>query len=371
MRRHLRHLSRLAALAAALPALLQAQALATTSQGTAKLLQADYAVPDAPALKMLGLEDSKLLRPASVRELTAALSSASGAGTYLPSALAVEFAPFMLRRGERLTLDEYQRSPLKYRLRASVAASRDTTPRSRSRVAAALRMSFDDESDLRTNERVVNTILALTRWERDSALAVRGRWVANGIPFTGPTNAADSARAKQLEQEVVREQARSSAQLVENAKRAQEEARWNASVSDAAIGVSASANDSAGRGGRLDGVAGWFTRGWPLGEGRQLLVGARGAYERDLADSTAGDLEGSGDVTVRLYVGSNRYKALGEVQGSARAEQKPRWLGNLGGELQLATSIWVTATIGYTATGDIGRGSLVSNWKFKFTPPGD
>jgi hypothetical protein len=38
--------------------------------------------------------------------------------------------------------------------------------------------------------------------------------------------------------------------------------------------------------------------------------------------------------------------------------------------MPLATSIWITATIGYTATGDVARGTLVSNWTFKFAPPG-
>ncbi|MEO7363115.1 MAG: hypothetical protein ABI120_22470 [Gemmatimonadaceae bacterium] len=339
--------------------------------GTAKLLQADYAVPDAPALKMLGLEDSKLLRPSSVRALTAALSSTSGAATYLPSAFAVEFAPFMLRRGEVLSLETYQKQPWLYRLRTSVAASRDSSGGNRSRIAAAIRFSLNDASDLRQNESVIHSILALTGWERDSALMVRNRWIAEGIPFTGPTNAPDSARAAKIVATLALEQRRSSSALVESAKRAVEEARWNASVFDVAIGISGSTADSSARGGRFDGVSGWMTKGWALGQGRQLLLGTRGAYERDLKNTAVSELEAAADAVLRVYVGSNQYKALAELQGTGRAATRPRWLANLGGEFKLTDAVWVTATIGYEATGPLGNGRMVSNWKLKFTPPGN
>lgn len=347
------------------------QQASKSDAGTAKLLQADYAVPDAPALKMLGLDDSKLLRPSSVRALTAALSSASGAANYLPSAFAVEFAPFMLRRGEVLSLDTYQKQPWLYRLRASIAASRDSSGGRRSRVAGAIRFSLNDAADLRQNESVIASVLELTRWERDSALTVRARWLAENIPFTGPTNAADSARAAKIVATLALEQRRSSKALVETAKRAIEESRWNASVFDIAIGLSGSTADSVARGGQFDGVSGWLTKGWALGEGRQLLFGTRGAYERDLKDTSASLLKGTADAVLRLYVGSNQYKALGELQGTGRVETKPRWLANLGGEFKLNSAVWVTATIGYEASGRMRNGKMVSNWKLKFTPPGE
>ena len=349
----------------------RSQQTGKSDAGTAKLLQADYAVPDAPALKMLGLEDSRLLRPSSVRALTAGLSNASGAASYVPSAFAVEFAPFMLRRGEVLSLDAYQKQPWLYRLRTSIAASRDSSGGSRSRIAAAIRFSLNDASDLRQNETVIASILALTRWERDSAVMVRNSWAAESIPFTGPKNAADSARAAKIVATLALEQRRSSKALVESAKRAIEESRWNASVFDIAIGISGSTADSAARGGQFDGVSGWLTKGWALGEGRQMLLGTRGAYERDLKDTTASDLAGTADAVLRLYVGSNQYKALGELQGTGRATTKPRWLANFGGEFKLNSAVWVTATVGYEATGRLSSGRMVSNWKLKFTPPGD
>jgi len=89
-----------------------------------------------------------------------------------------------------------------------------------------------------------------------------------------------------------------------------------------------------------------------------------------MKDTTDSDLKGTGDAVLRLYVGSNQHKAIGEIQGTWRAANQPLWLGNLGGEFKLNGALWITATLGYEANGRLGDGRLVSNWKLKFTPSG-
>ena len=59
----------------------------------AKTIQGDFAVPEAPALLMLGVARSKLLRPMSVQELTSNLASGSDGFSVLPKAFGVEFSP--------------------------------------------------------------------------------------------------------------------------------------------------------------------------------------------------------------------------------------------------------------------------------------
>jgi hypothetical protein len=134
--------------------------------------------------------------------------------------------------------------------------------------------------------------------------------------------------------------------------------------------VVSSSADSTGRGPRLDGVAGWLTKGWGFLPHAQLLLGARGAYERDSVDApVATDLRAVGDAVVRLYAGSNAYKVYGEAQATARASSGPGWLGNLGGELQLSDMLWLTASAGWQARGSLGGGRIVSAFKLKLTPP--
>ncbi len=342
--------------------------LDTTRVGVAKLLQAGFAVPDAPALKMLDGDASKLLRPVSVKALTAALSNASGEFSYIPRALFVEFSPFMLTNGERLTLQEYRRSLRKYRTRLSFAAKRDTGANARSEVAAAVRFVLDDASDFRTNRTVLATIQAVTRRQVDSSERVDSVLIARGISLIAERRTPEqNAEKAEVEKRLAVEHAQAMQGLVSAAKRAQEDALWNASVFDLAFGIRGSAVDSTGSGMQFDGVAGWLTRGWALGHGRQLLLGAHAAYERDFSDTTTTDLKGTGDIALRLYAGSNRYKALGEIQATARASTDPKVLGKIGGELQLAESIWIEASLGYQSEGS-SEGKVVSSFKLKFTP---
>src|SRR5215213_8719037 len=111
----------------------------------AKTIQGDFAVPEAPALLMLGVARSKLLRPMSVQELTSNLASGSDGFSVLPKAFGVEFSPAMLGRGGKLSIGEYQQTPMLYRARLSFAGNRDSAGK-RSQVALGLRISLGDKS---------------------------------------------------------------------------------------------------------------------------------------------------------------------------------------------------------------------------------
>jgi hypothetical protein len=99
----------------------------------------------------------------------------------------------------------------------------------------------------------------------------------------------------------------------------------------------------------------------------QLQLGARGAYERDHKDTVNTDLRSTGDAIVRLYVGTNSYKMLIDVQVTGREASAPTWLGSGGGEFQLSNHIWLNATAGWEHSN--GDGKFVSSFKFKFNPP--
>ena len=341
------------------------------SAETAKSLQADYAVPDAPALKMLDVDASKLLRPVTAQAFTAALATATGGFSYIPRAFAVEFSPAMLRRGEGLTLKEYEDHREIYRARFSFAAKVDSGAASRSEFAAAMRFGLDDQSDLRTNTAVRAAFDSLTKAIVSGQGDLKQLMADNGIPASGPRTKEDSTKAnlvKTIFDAAAPGRNAEIGRLKAAAKKAMEEAQWNASVFDLAIGVRGSAVDSTGAGMQFDGVAGWATKGWALGRGRQLLFGARGAYERDFQDTTTTELKPVGDAALRLYAGSNRYKALTELQATARRSDPPKWLAKLGGEAQLAASMWIDASIGYQAEGKLSEGKVISSFKLKFQP---
>ena len=345
---------------------------AQAAAGTAKLLQDGFAVPDAPALKMLDADASKLLRPTSVKALTAGLSSATGDFSFIPRAFSVEFSPGLLVNGDRLSLEQYQKQPWKYRTRFSIATKRDTGSTARSQIAAAIRIGIDDASDFRTNQRVIAALNALTRFETviDSIVQVR-KGDSIPLPGTVPLTAEQKKKADIIELQVTKEHEEQNKALIERVKSIQEDALWNANVFDVALGVRGSAADSTGSGMQFDGVAGWFTFGRALAPSWQVLLGARAAYERDLADAATTDLKGSTDIALRTYIGSNRYKALGELQLTTRANTDAKWLGRAGGELALSDALWIEASIGYQTEGGLSKGSVVSSFKFRLTPPGN
>ncbi len=350
-------------------ALLTVRATVASSQqantaGSTKIVQAEFAVPDAPALKMLDVDASTILRPATVKALTASLASSSGDISFIPKAFALEFSPGLLKDGEHLSVDDYTNRQFWYRTRISFATKRGDGASARTHIASAARFSLQDKSDLRTNADYTKALLALTDFKADSMVAVAELKAAEHVPVGTPLTSAQQARINS----VIAAMKLTSKALVEAVKHAKEEAEWNADVADAAFGIRASSPDSTGKATRFDGVAGWLTKGWGIAPNVQLLIGGRGAYERQPSDTaTKNDLQGSGDGVVRLYFGSNSYKVMAEAQGTG-GKMLPKWLLNAGGELHLSTIIWINASVGWKSEGSTGK--FVSSFKVNFNPPG-
>ena len=343
---------------------------ATHTASTAKTIQGDYAVPDAPALKMLDVNESSLLRPSTVKALSAALSSASGDASFIPKAFAVEFAPGLLIDGEHLSISEYNRSAwtkLWYRTRLSFAAKRGEGKTPRSNVAGAIRLGLQDNSDLRTDSAFAVAILTIARWQADSALAAETIKMSLGISVLAT---ATTDQQKQIDRLVGKEFSARAAPVIAAQKRAQEAARWNSDAFDVAVGTRMSSDDSTGNNTRFDGASLWLTKGWGLTANTQMLIGVRGAHERELTDTAQTPaLRTIGDATVRVYFGSNAYKVLAEGQVT-RGSSSSSWLTNVGGELHLSDTIWINASAGWKATNLTDKGKFVSSFKFKFNPPG-
>jgi len=355
----------------ALAVLAATPAMAQGSAGAAKAkeLQGDYAVPDAPALLMLTIDGSKLLRPSSARELATNLANSTKDFSFIPTLFAVEFSPMMLLKGNRLTISEYQRDPSMYRARVSLAAKRDSSSK-RSLVAAAFRMSFDDKSDLRTNPDYLKAIDRLTSLRVDIARMRTTARISARLKPVGPYTAEEQVRVDSIEKtlNVDAEQLRLGKAVeaaMADTKRAIESALWNAEVFDFAVGIKGSSADSTGKDSRFDGVAGWLTRGIAIGYNGQILLGARGAYQRD---STEKDMSGVGDAVLRLYVGDNTYKVSGEASATGKASSLPKYAAKIGGEYQAGGALWVEYAFGWSATGS-SSGGFTHSVKFHLTPP--
>jgi hypothetical protein len=93
---------------------------------TVASIRMNFAVPDAPAFKILGTQPDHIMRPSTTQELAVSLGEPF-LDSKLPSAFAAEFSPYLTISGSSLTLRGYQESAIKrilYHTRVSVASQR-------------------------------------------------------------------------------------------------------------------------------------------------------------------------------------------------------------------------------------------------------
>lgn len=310
----------------------------------------DFAIPDAPAFKLLEVDQSTILRPQTVRDLVLAFDGFRGNGNafVVPKQLGIELSPGLLIGGGQLTLADYTARKLLYATRLSAATSRDSL--NRGVLAAGVRISLVDEQDIRSKGGggTDPVVTALTQRILDVYLAARQR-----VGPRAPITLTESERA-----------------LVEmvsdSVRRYWAEKYWNAGSIDVAFGARANTSDSLGHDPRLDEAAGWLTYSNGLQGWGQLLLGAKLGAARD----ASGAFHAANSVAARLYVGSNALKAFGEVQQALASNTDAQWLLNGGAELRLPGIAWIDASAGYASGGLDGRGRVISSFKIKVAAPG-
>ena len=310
----------------------------------------DFAIPDAPAFKLLQTDESAILRPQTVRDLSFALDGFRGRNNtfVVPKQFAVEFSPGLLIGGRTLRISDYSLRKYLYATRLSAATARDSL--NRAQLAAGVRFTLVDEQDLRSRgangtdtavTRLTNRMLEIHQAARDRV---------------GPRGALVLTDAD-------REQI---AALSDSVKQYWADAYWNANSLELAFGGRARTSDSLGNDPTMAEVSGWATyanglRGWG-----QVLLGAKVGAARD----SVGDFRSSSTLAVRLYIGSNDLKAFVEGQQAVASKADAQWLLNSGVEVRLPAVGWVNASAGYATTPFGGKGRVVSSFKFKGGAPG-
>lgn len=310
----------------------------------------DFAIPDAPAFKLLQTDESAILRPQTVRELSFALDGFRGRNNtfVVPKQFAVEFSPGLLIGGRLLRITDYALRKYLYSTRLSGATARDSL--NRALLAAAVRLTLVDEQDLRRRG-ADGTDTAVTRL---TARMLEVYQVARDRVGPRVAIALNDADREHL------------AALSDSVKQYWADAYWNANSLELAFGGRARTADSLGRDPTMDEVSGWATyanglRGWG-----QVLLGAKVGAVRD----SVGDFHSSNTLAVRLYIGSNDLKAFVEGQQAVASKSDAQWLLNSGVEVRLPTVGWVNASAGYATPPSGGKGRIISSFKFKTGVPG-
>lgn len=326
----------------------------------AQLYEVDFAVPDAPAFELLQVDESNILRPTTVRALTAGLSNlfeGEDGGVQVPNAIAIEAAPFLLAHGPRLTLRQYEANQTLYRTRFSAAAKRSASTGAATGVAVGVRMTLHDDSDLRTNRTYLDSV---TGWT-GAIIDVRMR----AARLMGPIPPKDTTPEQKATLKLLADSVAVLTTMTENFIDRWSQTRWNAGMFDIAAGLVAASADSLGNDLKIGNLAAWGTWGMGWSDWGQLLIGGRGTFGRDDPDEDRGL---GGSLGARFYAGTNAYKIFLEGQSTVASSDVPGWLFNTGGEARVYNRLWVNFSAGVNWEGG-GDARLTGRFTIKGAAP--
>jgi hypothetical protein len=311
--------------------------------GRAAAARVDLAVPEGPAYGALGQTPGIIMRPGTVREVSAIVSQLLDASPDLPRSFGVELAPALLLSGNDLTLARYRQMSWLYRMRISAASALDRGDRRE--VAFGLRFSLLDGSDLRTDDSLNNALLRFAEQIRDA-------WEEAVETIRPPAGDVDPAELHERRERAVKAKLGTSVerQIVEARSGAQRRL-WNARILEAGLAMKAGGGDSTYTRLHAERYALWLTGGFPLGSAGFLLAGCNGSIER----ATVGMRDHqSFSTALRACYGSNGFKGSLEANGRWASTLIPEFGVNLGGEVRLANGFWADVSVGITGSGKDG-----------------
>lgn len=323
-------------------------AASQTLPNLAKDVAPNYMVPDAPAFNMLNENPDNILKPSSVKDIGITFANVlnDDSRITLPQALALEFSPALLINGKNLSIEEYQNNAWLYRFRISLATKRLDESKATD-IALGIRLSTEDESDLRTNQDYLKNATALTR-------KIQRLYDKRRLEL-GPT-----ASIVEIEDDLMLKEEKKL--LIDEFVMEWEEKNWNADITEYAVAIKASSEDSLAKNLKFNRVSVWYTKAKKLGTWGQYLLGIYGNYEKF---SEKNKYVSSGSVMARLYAGNNRYKLFTETQVTLIDDQKTQWLFDSGLELKVNENLWIDLSTGVEVTGQQDA-VLVTGFKFKF-----
>jgi hypothetical protein len=321
-------------------------------------MRLDLAVPEAPAALLVGGGET-VLRPGSIQRLAVSLQDFRGdGGLVLPASYGVEVAPLLfLPRFDARAYDAL--GPLA-RLRVSVATRRGEEEGTATALAAGLRTSLHDGSDLRTSERYRDEITPYLTRIGELEDSIRFAPLAQCLPNMPPPCEAVPPMPEQAAAriEAYRAEQLLLADSLESLRARWVAALWNAPRFDVAFATAQEAADSTGRDPRPAAYALWAGYSNGLGTSwANLVLGGRLRWGRE--DDWARALSGG----ARHYVGRNLAKGFVEAgygDGSGRV------LGG-GGELKLYGGVFATLFAGWETDAD-GRARLRARFNLRTSP---
>jgi hypothetical protein len=332
-----------------------------------KLITLDLAVPDSPALTILGLSPETVVRPGSPRDLATTVLNGVDRRGNLQSGLAVDFAPLFLFAGNNLSYADYKGSrgtQLLGRTQLSFATAKGGSDGDKSmRLALGVRATLWDTGDPRLDAGLVECLDQIPVPVPTTVIATqaaRDAWVAKATAERRPA--------------------------VEGCHKAFKSRRWNAS--SLAVGVSPSWQSKSGESGdfRYGGAALWASLALGLSRTEavqgesitrpfgQFIVQGRYRDKEFVPDKNAKGAffeQSSAAVAARLLLGAADKAAVIESEFTHHSPKigdgTSSFRLSVGGQLKLASDIWLSLSGGGTRGGPANEqrgGFVLSSFKW-------
>ncbi|MDQ7815553.1 MAG: hypothetical protein RDU14_00845 [Melioribacteraceae bacterium] len=295
-------------------------------------VRVDFAVPDAPAFKVLQNDPSSVLRPASARDVAITIADLFQGGK-IPENYALEISPGLIF-GNSLT--RYQANPFFYRARISLATK--SLENSARQVGAGVRLTLWDETDLRMDKTLQAELINLGE-QSVNLMAECGKELAeNGIDLFQPDY--DDLLNACLDKKDVYKKIYS---MIETQREIAKKKKWNAPIVEVGLAMSALSGDSLAKNLAVDSYRWWLAGAFPLGSEGQIVAGLNGGITKN----SNGELKNSeSNFSLRGYYGDNQQKVFLEGGIRAASEFIPSISFNIGYEYNLLNGLWADISLG-------------------------
>src|ERR1035437_1950822 len=323
----------------------------------------NYAVPESPAFKILGVSSDNIMRPTSTRDIGISIGNYYiNNGATIPKNITVEISPSLFNPD--VSLADYQSNGTRLWYTSALSVGTKVNQDGSYQIGAGIKVKLVDKTDLRSNGKLINFInnigpVLTNDFEKAMDTVVENykkdkkvdRHVAYDSVFAEYNDSGNPKHAE-IEKKVNDSMLSSGSHLAQKIIDYREEIKeslWNADIWDLGIAALFASKDSLLKSIKAPSIIGlWTTYGLPITSKGQLLIG----LNTQVKDDSTGQLNTfNGNIGLKAYYGKNNTKGFIQGESGFAKSELPVFKMGIGIETTFAESIWIDCSLGMTKTG--------------------
>lgn len=322
----------------------------------------NYAVPESPAFKILGVSPSNILRPATTRDIAISVGNyVATSGATIPTNLSVAISPSIFN--PKIPLDTYKKNKYWYNSSLSIGTKQNANKS----YALAFGLSFKviDNADLRSNDAFINFIntqgplinASFTDAAKEEAFKMASSWQMTPhdalVEVYKSYNDTTDPNHKSVLQDITNSMTTKSvngAKLISNYRDSIKNVLWNATILEIGVAGLLNAKDSLIKDISTPPQYGlWATYGHSLTSKGQILIGLNA---QSTIDSLTNKSVANFNAGFRLYFGKSDFKGFIQGEGKYMDHELPAYDAAVGIETTFFGGLWLDFGLGIKKSGN-------------------